>query len=404
VNKKSDIGKNPDYARNGEKYPDLSSLDLPYPRSAGSNSMMSVIDRDYRYETVNLKFCKAHRKDQQFFTGNTLSAVWGNEVFSDFIKPNVDMCLMGKAVRYEAFFRIAESGLNLYEVFMYPLRYSKGQVTHIVAETLDISTVKRSQANTANIRQNQESFTEDLHGKPAQTKAMDTFRVFSGGIAHDLNNILTTIGGYAEMLATDLQNDPDCHEKTLRILSSVDKAKSITGQLLIIGKQAGFEKKDVDVLELLNETLDLIKPNLPHDVVIETDLQPDNARVFSDPSQIFRIFLNLITNAIQAMDKKGGVLSIKMSVIQGDTMEIKTSQKKDKSKYVIISFQDTGKGINPVVMKRIFEPFFSAGKERRGSGLGLSVVYELVNGMGGSIFVSSEEDIGSLFEIKLPMV
>jgi len=96
VNKKSDIGKNPDYARNGEKYPDLSSLDLPYPRSAGSNSMMSVIDRDYRYETVNLKFCKAHRKDQQFFTGNTLSAVWGNEVFSDFIKPNVDMCLMAR--------------------------------------------------------------------------------------------------------------------------------------------------------------------------------------------------------------------------------------------------------------------------------------------------------------------
>ena len=83
-------------------------------------------------------------------------------------------------------------------------------------------------------------------------------------------------------------------------------------------------------------------------MVIETDLQPDNARVFSDPSQIFRIFLNLITNAIQAMDKKGGVLSIKMSVIQGDTMEIKTSQKKDKSKYVIISFQDTGKGINPL--------------------------------------------------------
>ena len=136
MNKKKDIEKNPEYIRNGEKHPDLSSLDLPYPRSAGSNSMISVIDRDYRYETVNLKFCKAHRKDQHFFTGNTLSAVWGKEIFSDFIKPNVDLCLMGKAVRYEAFFRIAESGLNLYEVFMYPLRYSKGQVIILLAENI----------------------------------------------------------------------------------------------------------------------------------------------------------------------------------------------------------------------------------------------------------------------------
>ncbi len=404
MNKKKDIEKNPEYIRNGEKHPDLSSLDLPYPRSAGSNSMISVIDRDYRYETVNLKFCKAHRKDQHFFTGNTLSAVWGKEIFSDFIKPNVDLCLMGKAVRYEAFFRIAESGLNLYEVFMYPLRYSKGQVTHIVAETLDISTVRHLHKKTANIRQNQESFAEDLNGELVQSKAMDTFRVISGGIAHDLNNILTTIEGYAEMLATDLQNDHDCHEKMLRILSSVDKAKSITGQLLIIGKKTGIEKKDVDVLELLNETLDLIKPNLPHDVVIETDLQPDDARVFSDPSEIFRIFLNIITNAVQAMDEKGGTLSIKMSVVQGDTIETETSQKKDKRNYVIISFQDTGKGITPDVMKRIFEPLYSAREERKGSGLGLSVVYELVNGIGGSIFVSSEENIGSVFEIKLPMV
>ena len=206
------------------------------------------------------------------------------------------------------------------------------------------------------------------------------------------------------MLATDLQNDHDCHEKMLRILSSVDKAKSITGQLLIIGKKTGIEKKDVDVLELLNETLDLIKPNLPHDVVIETDLQPDDARVFSDPSEIFRIFLNIITNAVQAMDEKGGTLSIKMSVVQGDTIETETSQKKDKRNYVIISFQDTGKGITPDVMKRIFEPLYSAREERKGSGLGLSVVYELVNGIGGSIFVSSEENIGSVFEIKLPMV
>jgi len=104
------------------------------------------------------------------------------------------------------------------------------------------------------------------------------------------------------------------------------------------------------------------------------------------------------------MDEKGGTLSIKMSVVQGDTIETETSQKKDKRNYVIISFQDTGKGITPDVMKRIFEPLYSAREERKGSGLGLSVVYELVNGIGGSIFVSSEENIGSVFEIKLPMV
>lgn len=404
MNKKSDIGKNPEYAGKSEKHHNLSSLVISDPLSAGLKSMMSVIDRDYRYESVNVKFCRAHGKDQHFFTGNTLPAVWGNEVFSDFIKPKVDLCLRGKIVRYEAFFRIAESRMNCYEVFLRPARDSKGQVTHIVAETLDISTVKRSQKRAGIIRKSQGSFDKDPQGKIPASKEVEAYEVLSGGIAHDLNNILTTIEGYAEMLAADHQNDSGSREKILRILSSVDRARSITGQLLLTRKQSGFEKKNINVSKLLNETLDLIRPNLPPDVIIETELKADDARVLSDPSQIFRIFFNLVTNAVQAMEQKGGILSIKMFVAQRDTMVSIRNQRSSAGKFVIISFQDTGKGMTPAVMKRMFEPFYSTREGRKISGLGLSVVYELVSELGGSIFVSSEENIGSEFEIILPVV
>ncbi len=128
-----------------------------------------------------------------------------------------------------------------------------------------------------------------------------------------------------------------------------------------------------------------------------------NANVLADPTQLFRVFLNLMTNAIQAMEEEGGTLSVNIEVVKREFVKHELNRAIIADEYVLLSFKDTGEGMEPSVIGRIFEPFFTTREVGKGTGLGLSVIHGIVTEMEGEILVSSKKSEGSEFLVYLPV-
>jgi len=226
---------------------------------------------------------------------------------------------------------------------------------------------------------------------------------FTGGIAHDLNNILTTISGYAEMMAEDLPENSPFKDTTIRIVSAVARARSLTDLMLASEKQNKEDKIAVNVNDVLKESIDFIRPSLPPEITVNCDIPLTEVSVFAEPLQLLRVFFNLITNAVHSMEGRGGILSVGVRVLGRN--EVKSVIKKYlvSENYVAISFNDTGSGIDTSLKGKIFEPYFTTKEQGMGTGLGLSVVMEIVNTLNGEVQVSSDKNYGTVFDIYLPI-
>jgi PAS domain S-box-containing protein len=475
-----------------------------------SRSMISIINRSYIYEKVNHTFCKEHQLINDSIVGKSLADVWGAEVFKNQIKGNIDLCLSGETIIYEASFNTPRKGKRYYEVVFRPLTSTSDEITHIMAETFDISDLRLSRqeatereeelrkfetnlpigvlrctpdgeilhANSSFLRnmecpdgfscfdKNLKTFYQvenlfDLHveqlkeckskafgriyfktikgneipcrisgfyeagfsGRPAyidftiedlsrelmlenrllQAQKLETIGALAGGIAHDFNNILATISGYSEMLQDDLPEKSPSYDKVSKIRGAVIRAQSITHQILTFSRQVEQEKIPVSVSEVLAETIGFVKAAAPADIIIKSRIPKNIANVLADPTQLFRVFLNLMTNAIQSMEEKGGTLSVRMAVIDGKSVKHELNHDIVADEYVVLTFNDTGKGMEQSLVDRIFEPFFTTREVGKGTGLGLSVTHGIITEMEGEILVSSTKDKGSSFYVYLPV-
>jgi signal transduction histidine kinase len=240
-----------------------------------------------------------------------------------------------------------------------------------------------------------------LNYKPDQNTKDD---LLVAGIAHDLNNILATISGYAEMLNEDLPKDSALTEKTVKIISAVSKAKALTGQLLDSERHSGHDKKAVNINGILNDTLELFRSSLPPGIKINTDLSEENIMLFADPAQLFRVFFNLVSNAVRSMEEKGGIISVSTYLVKGSRINPPISDDFSDADYVLVTIRDNGSGMHPSLIQRIFEPYYTTRAEGKGTGLGLYVVRGIINDLGGKINVSSKENEGSVFDVYLPII
>jgi signal transduction histidine kinase len=224
----------------------------------------------------------------------------------------------------------------------------------------------------------------------------------AAGIAHDLNNVLTTISGYAEMIREDLPQGSPAGIKAGKILAGVSKAKLLTGEIMALGRYIEQDEKVSDVQKILEDTIDFLKPVMPQSIFIEVDKLSDLQLVQAEPFKLFRIFLNLITNAAGSMEEKGGKLIIKMHYMKTVKLENMFYNIFENNGSVAVIFTDTGTGIDPGVIERIFDPYYTT--SARGTGLGLMVVKKLIADIKGGIRVESKVDEGSEFTVYLPAV
>lgn len=234
-----------------------------------------------------------------------------------------------------------------------------------------------------------------------QSQKMEAVGRLAGGVAHDFNNMLTVINGYAELLKMRLDEKDPLYKFINDISKAGDRAEMITRQLLAFSRKQVLSPVILDITKTIKELDKMLNRLIQEDIELKTHLDPNTGKIKADPGQIEQVILNLAINARDAMPN-GGKLSIETKTVQFN--EPFTWEKSEilPGEYVLIAIQDSGEGMSKEIVEHIYEPFFTTKKEGKGTGLGLSTVYGIVKQSGGFINVYSEPGIGSTFKIYFP--
>ncbi len=234
-----------------------------------------------------------------------------------------------------------------------------------------------------------------------QARKMEAIGTLAGGIAHDFNNILSAIMGYTELSLIDSAEDASIKPMLEKILHVSERAKDLIRQILTFSRQTEHEQRPLQLNLVVKEVIQLLRASLPAFIEIETDLECD-AYILADPSQIHQAVMNLCTNAWHAMETDGGTLSVSIRETTADARNSSGLPETHEGPHVALMIKDTGCGIPPDMLDRIFDPYFTTKNIHKGTGLGLSVVHGIVAGSGGSIVVDSKEKEGSEFNVFWP--
>jgi signal transduction histidine kinase len=236
-----------------------------------------------------------------------------------------------------------------------------------------------------------------------QAQKMEAVGQLTGGIAHDLNNILTVITGTIEILAEAVADRPELAAIAKMIDEAAGRGADLTQRLLAFARKQPLQPREVDVNSLVIEASNLLRPALGEHVEVHMMLAGDASRALIDPSQLTNAILNLALNARDAMPD-GGKLTIETCNVVLDDSYARMNGDVTAGNYVMIAVTDSGHGIPASILDNVFEPFFTTKDIDKGSGLGLSMVYGFVKQSNGHIKIYSEEGHGTTVRIYLPQV
>jgi nitrogen-specific signal transduction histidine kinase/CheY-like chemotaxis protein len=242
-----------------------------------------------------------------------------------------------------------------------------------------------------------------LKAQLQQAQKMEAIGKLAGGVAHDFNNILTTIIGNADLILATPIKDETIHDEIEEIKSAGQRAAALTRQLLAFSRKQIIQPEIVDLNTMLTDIekmlVRLIGENIEFLIIPEFPLW----QVEIDPGQMEQVIMNIVVNAKDAMPN-GGKLTIQTANVDLDTSYFAEHGivEKELGPYVMVAVSDTGIGMDKKIQEHIFEPFYTTKDKQRGTGLGLSTVYGIVKQNGGFIWVYSESGQGSTFKIYLP--
>ncbi len=234
-----------------------------------------------------------------------------------------------------------------------------------------------------------------------QRQKLEVVGRLAGGVAHDFNNVLQAIKGFTRIALEAATGEPERTECLEEVIKAAERAAGITRQLLVFGRRQDLEKTQTNLNALINEQLKLLRLLTGDKIEISVEPAEDEPLVFCDPTQIEQVVMNLCVNARDAMPD-GGRIRIALDVVDLDPAFCRIHSWARPGRFVCIGVEDTGTGIEESVLNRIFEPFFSTKTRDLGSGLGLSVVYGIVEQHEGMLQVDSELGKGTRFQIYLP--
>jgi PAS domain S-box-containing protein len=249
------------------------------------------------------------------------------------------------------------------------------------------------------VQKEKENFQNQLH----QLQKMESIGNLAGGIAHDFNNILFPIIGMSEMLLEDLPPDSLEYDNAIVILEAGKRGSDLVKQILAFSRQSQHKLIPVYIQKILKEVLKLCRSTIPSDIRISSDIQPDCGLVTADETQIHQVAMNLITNAYHAVEETSGKISVTLKETQIDP-ENSAIKSLVPGEYAVLSVDDTGCGIAPGVIDKIFDPYFTTKDKSKGTGLGLSMVHGIIKDHNGDIQVNSKMGKGSTFNVYLPLM
>jgi PAS domain S-box-containing protein len=269
------------------------------------------------------------------------------------------------------------------EASISPVRDENGGITNYVAVGRDTT------------------YESGLERQLLQVQKMEAVGTLAGGIAHDLNNNLLPIIVNVEMVKDRMREKPDLQGRLADALASARRARDLVRQILDFSRRSESGRQVIDLGLAVKEVLKMVRASAPENIRVRRRFPNDLFPVSANPSQLHQVVLNLLTNAVQAMEPDGGLLEVRITTGGGEDADPPHPEMKP-GPYVALTVTDQGSGVEEKNLDRIFEPFFTTKKPGRGTGLGLSVAHGIVASHGGAMTVKSESGKGSEFTVYLP--
>ncbi len=272
----------------------------------------------------------------------------------------------------------------------YPVLDDKNEVIALVEFGQDITEQKKHREEKARLE-------EQFH----QAQKLESVGRLAGGVAHDLNNLLSPILGYSEILLMDAKNYIELKEPLEAIINASMRARDMVKRLLAFSRKQTLDFKQVDMNRLLKNFEKLLRRTIREDITIHVKLAPALPSVKGDAGQLEQVVMNLAVNAQDAMPS-GGDLTLETAHVLLDNKE-PGEQGPEPGEFIMLAVSDTGCGIDDEIREHLFEPFFTTKDKDKGTGLGLATVYGIVKQHGGDIVAHSEPGKGAVFKVYLPV-
>ncbi|MGO9480551.1 MAG: PAS domain S-box protein [Candidatus Kryptoniota bacterium] len=345
-----------------------------------------ITDKDAKIVWANPSFeTLTGYESSEFMRKKIKDLVKSDKQNSDFYKDLWNTILAGRIWHGELINRRKNGSIYTEDMTIAPVADENGTITHFVAIKQDI-TERLS-----------------LQKQILQSKKLESDAELVGGVAHGYNNILGVILGYGELLRKKLIEDPYSLRSLDAILAATKRGSVLTKQLLAFAQKGIISPEVIDINSAIESTIGMFQAIGLIDENVRLEFAPGRKlwKVKMDPSQLNQILRDLAANAREAIEKIG-TIKIRTSNVELDESYARSHVGFAPGNYVLITFSDTGRGMDRETMERVFEPFFSTKVKGQAEGLGLSVVYGIVKRYRGNIIVTSEPDRGTTFDIYLP--
>ncbi len=353
-------------------------------------AQISYVNSKERYELINREFEKTFdlRRDQ--IIGRRVETIIGEKNYHK-VKSHIKRALSGKSGHFE--FYVSDTGKQTkwYEINYVAETDDQGNVNGFYALTIDLTDKKKAEEERLSLKD-----------KLRQAQKMEAIGTLSGGIAHDFNNILSGIFGYTELAGSYINDPQQAKEYINKIFESAKRASSLIQQILTFSRQTKYSKQPLSLFSSLKEILVLIRSSFPSNIDIKEKLNT-KTMILADSTQIHQVIMNLCTNAYHAMANEGGVLNLELDEIELKANQIRKNGDPIPGKYLRLQIRDTGRGIDPSIKDKIFDPYFTTKKRGKGTGLGLAIVNGIVKKHDGFIDFKSQMDVGTCFQVYFPV-
>jgi len=342
-----------------------------------------ITDAKGTIQYVNPAFCRVSGYSRAEALGKNPRILKSGKQNEAFYKRLWTTILGGEIWQDEIINRRGDGSLYNEHMTITPVRDQRGEITHFIAIKAEVTERKR------------------LEQQLRQAQKMEAVGRLAGGVAHDFNNMLTIISGYSGLLIEHPGIIEPLRGYVEEIRSASGRAASLTRQLLAFSRQQVLAPRVLDLNSVVSNIQKMLKRLIGEDIDLVTALGESLWPIMADPGQLEQVLLNLAVNARDAMPE-GGVVTIETANVKMDAASAQAHFPLKPGPYVLLTFSDTGVGMDAETQARIFEPFFTTKEIGKGTGLGLAMVYGIVKQSGGYIWVYSDVGKGATFKIYLP--